>query len=334
MATRVLLTIDTELAYRPYARGAGWRENFALSCEPAGVGISYQLERLRRHDLKACFFVDPMPGLVYGLDPVRAMIEPILAAGQEVQLHLHSYWADLARNRRDGARFELTAFGGEEQKALIAAARDLLVEAGAPPPIAFRAGCYAADANTLAALADLGIDYDSSHNGAEHPRLSALPFDPAQADPIGHDGIVEIPISQIRTPSGGLRPLQICALSFAEMEAALGHAAVNGHPLVTIVGHGFELASRDGRRVNALVRRRFDRLCAFLDEERTALPTATFAGLDAAALLAPRLAPSQPLPARRLRTARRIAEQAWGDARYERRWLPTSRPEPQTGMPG
>ena len=113
MATRVLLTIDTELTWRHFARGAGWRDNLALSCDPAGVGLAYQLARLDRHGLKACFFVDPMPALVYGLDPVRRMVEPILAAGQEVQLHLHSFWHDLALGRRDEARFELTDFNAD-----------------------------------------------------------------------------------------------------------------------------------------------------------------------------------------------------------------------------
>ena len=82
MATRVLLTIDTELTWRHFSPGRGWRDNFRHSYEAAGVGIPYQLERLALHGLKACFFVDPMPARVYGLDVVRRMIEPILAGGQ------------------------------------------------------------------------------------------------------------------------------------------------------------------------------------------------------------------------------------------------------------
>lgn len=315
MATKVLLTIDTELTWR-HSRGgsADWRENFALSYDPAGVGLPYQLAMLGRHGLKACFFVDPMPALVYGLEPVRRMIEPILAAGQEVQLHLHSFWADLARGEREQARFELTEFEAEEQQALIATARDLLVAAGAPEPTAFRSGSYAADERTLTALARLGLRFDSSHNGADHPWPSALPIDPALIDPIEQSGVVEVPVSQIRRPDGGLRPFQLCALSTQEMRSALRHAAAHDHPVVTIVSHSFELASRDGRRVNTLVRRRFDRLCAFLEKHRADMPTCTFAELPAPA----RQPRSQPLPARRVRTVRRLAEQAWGNLRYER----------------
>lgn len=314
MATRVLITVDTELAWRHFARGAPWREVLALSYDPAGVGVPYQLALLARFGLKACFFVDPMPALVYGIEPVRMMVEPILAAGQEVQLHLHSFWSDLAAGRRDGARFELTAFSADEQYALIATARDLLVEAGAPAPTAFRSGSYAADAGTLAALRRLGLRHDSSHNGAEHPWPSALPLAPEQVDPVACDGVTIVPVSQIRRRDGGLRPFQICALSAGEMRAALRHASANDHPVVTIVGHSFELASRDGRRVNRLVRGRFDALCAFLADHQDAMPTVTFAELPAP--VSPTA--SVPMPAYGPRTARRLVEQAWGNLRYER----------------
>ena len=314
MATRVLLTIDTELTWRHHARGAGWRENLALSYDPAGVGIPYQLATLERHGLQACFFVDPMPALVYGLDPVRRMIEPILDAGQEVQLHLHSFWHDLASADAEAARFELTCFDAAEQRRLIATARDLLVAAGAPAPIAFRSGSFAANADTLAALAELGLRFDSSHNGTDHPWPSALPFPPSLIDPVEASGVIELPVTQIGRRGGGLRPFQLCALSTEEMEAALCHAAGNRHPIVTIVSHSFELASRDGLRVNRLVRRRFDRLCAFLAANRETLPTGRFADLP----VAPLAGRSEPLPARPLRTFRRLAEQAWGNARYER----------------
>lgn len=314
MATQVLITIDTELTWRHFAAEAGWRDNFALSYDPAGAGVPYQLEVLKRHDLRACFFVDPMPAMVYGIEPIRRMVEPILEAGQEVQLHLHSFWHDLAQGRKEDARFELIDFDKAGQRDLIETARDLLIAAGAPAPAAFRSGSYAANADTLDALSDLGIAFDSSHNGAEHPWPSALPLDPALIDPVRCRGVTEIPITQIRRRDGGLRPFQICALSRQEMEAALAHAAFNRHRIVTIVCHSFELATRDGRRVNRLVRGRFDRLCAFLDGQRSMLPTARFGALSVTAPARP----AEPMPARTLRTARRMAEQAWGTARYEK----------------
>lgn len=314
MATRVLLTVDTELTWRHFTPGADWRDNFARSYEAAGVGIPYQLRMLRRHGLKACFFVDPMPALLYGIEPIARMVEPILAAGQEVQLHLHSFWSDLADAIDGEPRFELTQFDVDDQYELIAAGRDLLVQAGARPPTAFRSGSYAANSDTLEALGRLGISYDSSHNGADHPWPSALPLDPALLDPVECGGITEVPVTQIRRRDGGLRPFQLCALSRDEMTKALQHATVNCHELVTIVSHSFELASRDGRRANSLVRGRFDWLCAFLARHADMMPTIGFADVSQGASREG----AEPLPAHSLRTARRMVEQAWGNARYER----------------
>ncbi|HYG49025.1 MAG TPA: polysaccharide deacetylase [Allosphingosinicella sp.] len=309
MATRVLLTVDTELSWSGHVRGASWQENVALSYDPAGVGTRHQLARLAAHGLKACFFVDPMPALVYGLDPIRRMVEPILAAGQEVQLHLHPCWADPSN-----PVFELIEHDPPGQLELIRTARDLLVEAGAPSPVAFRSGSYAADLDTLKALAALGIGYDSSHNGSYHPSPSALPLEPRRMAPAAVGGVIEVPITQIEQRPGRLRHLQICAVSFAELRAALLHAARHAHPVVTIVGHSFELAARGGKRANPLLVRRFDKLCGFLAEQGERLPTAHFTDLGDLRLDAE----AAPLRSHALRTAARMAEQALGNALYER----------------
>ncbi|HEY0131046.1 MAG TPA: polysaccharide deacetylase [Allosphingosinicella sp.] len=309
MATRVLLTVDTELRWDWHLSGASWRENLALSFDPAGVGVSYQLDRLAAHGLKACFFVDPMPALLYGIEPVRLMVEPILAAGQEVQLHLHPSWADPAN-----PVFELTGLDRRSQLDLIRTARDLLVEAGAPPPIAFRSGSYAADPATLEALAKLGIGYDSSHNGSHHPWPSALPLDPRRIAPALLEGLVEIPITHIEQRPGSLRHLQICAVSFDEMRAALLHAAGERHPVVNIVGHSFELATRGGKRPNPTLVRRFEKLCDFLAAHRERLPTAFFSDLADLRLDAEAF----PLRSGAVRTAARMAQQAWANAVHER----------------
>jgi hypothetical protein len=314
MACRVLLTVDTELNWAPHARGETWQENLASSYDPAGVGVPWQLKILGEHRLKACFFVDPMPALVYGLDPIRRMVDPILEAGQEVQLHLHPVWRSAADGVAGGAKFELTRFDAAGQADLIATARDLLIEAGAPPPIAFRSGGYAADARTLAALRTAGIFYDSSHNGSYHPRPSALPLDPACISPVEIEGIIEIPVTQIEDAPGRLRHLQLCAVSSEELEEALHHALDEDHVAATIVAHSFEFASRGGGRANLMLCRRFERLCAFLAERRDELPTARFSDLSGL----PLGRPATPLRPRALRTARRKVQQLWANAVYER----------------
>lgn len=313
MATNVLLTIDTELRWAGKVAPAAWETLFARSYDPAGVGIPYQLAKLAEHDLRAVFFVDPMPAVHFGIEPIKRMIAPILDAGQSVELHLHPQWASLLDGKPSGP-FELIDYDEDRQCALLERARDLLVEAGAPPPIAFRAGSYSANDATLRAAASLGLRYDSSHNGAEHPWPSAVSLPITAIAPVLYQGIVEIPVTVI-TDRAMPRPLQICAVSLAEMRAALFHAVRNGHPIVTIVGHSFELATRSGRGVNRVHRRRFDALCALLAAHRDRMPTRTFADLDGIRLDAS----ARPLPSNRLRTYARQAEQLWSNLIEERR---------------
>jgi peptidoglycan/xylan/chitin deacetylase (PgdA/CDA1 family) len=313
MATKVLLTIDTELTWRHYRDGDGWEENFDRSYQPAGVGIPYQLEVLAEHGLKACFFVDPMPALLYGPEPLQRMVDPILAAGQEVQLHLHPFWANLAAGDSREV-FELTKLSAERQEELIATGRALLVKAGVPDPCAFRAGSFAANADTAAALARLGFRYDSSHNGCHHPWPSALPLCRRQTAPVSTSGLIEVPVSLVEERPGQLRHLQVCAVSFRELRDALRHARRHGHPVATIVSHSFELATRDGLRPNRLVQRRFVRLCRFLAAHRTTLPTARFADLEGL----PLGVEAQPMAVAPTRRYGRMVSQMWGTARYER----------------
>ncbi|MEH3158030.1 MAG: polysaccharide deacetylase [Sphingomonas taxi] len=314
MATPVFLTVDTEFAWRHHAAGLDVGTIYARSLEPAGVGISYQLERLAHHGLKACFFVDPMPALVFGLAPVKRMVDTILAAGQEVQLHLHPNWTGAQagdRGQRFG-RFQMHEYDHDAQVGLLRGAVELLVAAGAPPPIAFRAGGYAANDDTLRALAALGFVYDSSHNGAE-PAESRIGLPPAQIAPVTRH-LTEVPVTVIEDAPGIWRTFQLCALSGLEAAAALDHAAAEGHAAVTIVSHGFELANRLGTRANAVHVRRFDTLCRLLAAKAEMLPTVHFADRPPLALGQD----DRPLGANALRRRLRQAEQLWSNWVAER----------------
>lgn len=315
MATHVFLTIDTELMWRHHAAGFPPEEVIARSLEPAGVGIEWQLARLHAAGLKATFFVDPMPALLYGLGPIERVVQSILAAGQEVQLHLHANWTAARHDDRSAhSRADLIQYTLAEQLRLIEGARDLLIAAGAPRPCAFRAGSYAANDDTLTALAALGFTYDSSHNGSHAPFPSGISLSPRRISPVAHRGMVEVPVTLIADRAGRLRHFQVCALSAAEMRAALIHAATADHAAVTIVSHGFELATRAGTRPNGMHVRRFEVLCDTLAARADTLPTAHFADRPALSLDQD----DQPLGPDLLRTSWRQAQQLWSNLVEER----------------
>lgn len=313
--TAVFLTIDTEIAWRHHAAGLDPEIVEKRSIEPAGVGLAWHLELLARYGLKATFFVDPMPARIYGVEPFKRIVDAILAAGQEVQLHLHPNWTRATLCDRDAhALFELIDYDAEAQRELLSEAASLLMAAGAPRPIAFRAGSYAANDDTLAALASLGIVYDSSHNGAHHPWPSAIGLPPEQISPIMHRGVLEVPVSTIEDTPGVWRNFQICALSTGEMRAAIDHAIAARHVALTIVSHSFELADRTGLKANRTHLRRFETLCRLLSDRRELARTTHFADRPALALDAS----DKPLPASRWRRGQRQAEQLWSNLVSER----------------
>lgn len=322
--TRVFITIDTEYSSGLYTGpGAADRvDNFArsIACNtPQGpAGVSHKLDLLAHHGQKAVFFVDPMPALVWGVAAIEDIVGPILAAGQDVQLHCHTEWLALAGGANplpSGATGRnLADFPFEEQCAILDYARTTLIAAGAPAPVAFRAGNYGADDNTLRALASLGIAYDTSHCPAlVGSSACRIGLGPEVRDPVVHMGVTEVPVGSIGTMGGGERHAQITALSLNELLAAIRHARRSGRENFTLVSHSFELINRRKLAVNRVVRRRFTGLVKAL----AAMPgvtTGTYAASPPTVTAS--APPSQPLPASALRTGRRLAEQLVSNALY------------------
>ncbi|WP_285711345.1 polysaccharide deacetylase family protein [Erythrobacter oryzae] len=321
--TRVFITIDTEYSSGLYnGPGADDRaENFARSIAcvtPEGpAGITHKLELLAEHGQKAVFFVDPMPALVWGVAAIEDIVGPIVAAGQDVQLHCHTEWLGLAgpasplASKATGKN--LADFAFEDQCAILDYARTTLIAAGASAPVAFRAGNYGANDDTLRALAATGLDYDTSHcpalvgSGACRISLGA-----EDRDPVGHMGVIEVPVGAIGTMGGGLRHAQLTALTLGELVSAIRHAKDSGRDSFTVVSHSFELINRRRQAVNPIVRRRFTGLLKALARMR-GVETGTYAGTPPLLSLT---GSTTALPACPFRTSRRIAEQFVSNALY------------------
>lgn len=319
--TRLYFTIDTEYEFGFAARHglAARRENFDRSIRgatPGGeAGIFYQMDVFDRHGMKAVFFVDPMPALVWGTEAIAEVVEPILERGHDVQLHIHTEWLALAgeasplsgRTGRNIKDFNLA-----EQVRLIGWASDALVAAGAPRPVAFRAGNYGANDDTLRALAQLGIAYDSSHTPGVPDTACEIGLGPEDRLPVERHGVIEVPTGCI-ADGRGMRHAQLTALSCAELIAAAEHARDSGTADFTLVSHSFELLSRERSRVNRFLTRRFERFCAAL-ERLPGVETATYAASPPCALPGASVCPT--LPYNAARKGARMVEQALANAIY------------------
>ncbi|APW71886.1 MULTISPECIES: polysaccharide deacetylase family protein [Sphingopyxis] len=321
--TRAIISFDTELSAGLHQRGVDARANFESSilgrCREGDFGILFQMDMLERHGLKGVFFVDPMPALVHGPRIVEAIVEPILRRGHEVQLHIHTEWLQFAPfnpagrlTGRNIADFPLPA-----QKKLIALARDILMRAGVPRPVAFRAGNFGANDDTLRAVAALGFRYDSSFNGAYRDHGCAITLDPANMGMRFHHGVCEVPVSGLMEGSGRFRPAQLCAMSEEEMRDALDHAAESGAIQFSAFSHSFELLSRDRAVPNWLAVARMEALCRAVADD----PRITNGGFATLPLPPPRPGRIEVAAPRPLRTARRVVEQAFGHLAHEVRYV-------------
>ncbi len=320
---QAFITIDTEYSSGLYTgSGAADRaDNFArsIACDtPSGpAGITHKLAKFAEHDLKAVFFVDPMPAMIWGIAAIEDVVGPILEAGQDVQLHCHTEWLKLAGPDavlKDRAGTNIKDFGFEEQCQLLEYARDTLVAAGAPNPVAFRAGNYGANNDTLRALATLGIGYDSSHCPALVGQADCeIELTEQDRSPVQCEGVIEVPVGAIATLSGGLRHAQITALSLGEMTAALRHARDRDQSSFTLVTHSFELINRRTQTLNKVVNARFEGLCRAI----TAMDGVTTGNYrDTPPKVETRASPVEPLPASALRTGWRMAEQFASNTLY------------------
>jgi hypothetical protein len=320
--TLLYFTVDTEYEpgftarYGPDSRRANFARSIRGQTADGDAGIVYQMDVFDRHGLKAVFFVDPMPALLWGTGAIAEIVEPILERGHDVQLHLHTEWLALAGpanplGRRSGAN--LKDFTFEEQCQLIDWARAALMAAGAPRPVAFRAGNFGANDDTLRALASLGLSHDSSHS----PGFAASPCEiglgPEHRRPIQRRGVIEVPVGCIEDVAQGLRHTQLTALSLRELVGAVRHARDHEIDDLTLVSHSFELLCRDRRRINRIVKRRFDRLCEVLGAMR-GIGTTTYGLRKPKALHRPYPRPA--LPKSPVRTGIRLVEQAVANAIY------------------
>ena len=142
-------------------------------------GLLTHLQVLSDHGLTGVCFVEPLFAGRFGLAPLAEIVGLIQAAGHEIQLHLHTEWVDEAREPLLSVlpvdtRQYLHLFSQDEQSLLIGLGTRWLQQAGAARPIAFRAGSFGFNAQTLPALAGHGFVIDSSYNAPKVTDISAV----------------------------------------------------------------------------------------------------------------------------------------------------------------
>jgi len=283
-------------------------------------GLNYQLAMLRKYDLKASFFVEPLFALSphVGLEPLRRIVQEIQEAGQEVQMHMHPEWVpelppELASALAERKSAALNRFNTSDQTTLIRLALQTLRRCGAENVRAFRAGDYAADSNTLQALTALGIEFDTSYNYCYLKSSCGLQTPAPVLQPVPMNGVWQIPISFFQDWPGHYRHTQLGACSSAEMIRAMENAWRANWWSFVIVSHSFECLKNRWSSKHVSIRPqvvgRFERLCAYLDRHRDLFCTEHFADINSERI--PVNLPRVPLGGHLAETMQRVVEQLY-----------------------
>ena len=252
---------DFPEAFQKYVYGKTDRGDF---------GLPFLARELREHDLTGVFFVETLFAARFGLEPLEEIVSILKTHGQDIQLHVHPEWADEARKpviaNVEKKRQHLHFYTHEEQSALLKEGRRLLEAAGAEPPVAFRAGSFAMNADTLKAVAESGHKFDCSYNATLFGPSNGVSPELLVA-PTLIDQVVEYPMT-VFNDGFGMRHVQLTACSYGEIETLLWRALERGDKSFLILCHNFELLDSTKSRRDPFIVRRFEKLCKFLANNR------------------------------------------------------------------
>lgn len=274
---RVYFTVDTETSM-----GGAWRDS---SVEPLPLdrtvfgkhdsgqyGIPLIMDILDVHGFKATFFTEVFCAHVLGRGPVAEVLQYIRERGHDTQLHLHPTYRYYSDFRRGLPRCEtdlMCQLPPEEQGRLIREGVTLFRELSGHAPRAYRAGCYGASEITLGALRENGVVIDCSYNLAYQGVTCGFAMQALNA-PAVIDGVYEFPVTVFRVPgTSGYKPLEISAVSVAEIVASIQCLRSAGVQDVVLSLHSFSLLKNGGVRFDTcipdrIVIQRLRKLCAVL----------------------------------------------------------------------
>ncbi len=312
----IFITVDTEVWPHDLVSGPG-EASFAsafrrdiLGCTRAGnYGLPLQLKIMNDYGLQASFFVESLFASCMGANALGDITGMVAEAGHEVQMHLHPEWAQAVPGLQSvyNGGNNLQDYSEEQQYQMLEMGLNNLAAAGVAGPRAFRAGNYGAGFSTLKALARLGIEFDTSYNYCYLHSDCDLQTPEPLLQPTELEGVIEFPVSFFQDWPGHYQHTQLTACSFGELSAMLDQACQHDWSSFVIVSHGFELLNPTRNAPDSVVRRRFEKLCAYIAANRDRMQVRMFRDLEIPDMH--EHAEKKPLLSNRVRTASRYAIQ-------------------------
>ncbi len=265
MKTEVCITVDVE-----YSIGGafGWPDRFkplgneVVECMVDGreQGLGFILDSLNRYGMTGTFFTEALQTTYFGDEPMGRTAQRIVAAGQDLQLHLHPCWLHFRDDRWKQAGFQPNDYCSGRTDAeldeMIGLGIDTFARWGVSRPSALRTGGFHTDSAVFRAMARAGMPLASN--------ISLGIFEPKEKDlqVTGgrhlFEGVLEVPALSYRSPylirtgASPLRSLAITATSKTETEALLWQARHTGVQTVVVLTHPHEFVRRKSFRFDDL----------------------------------------------------------------------------------
>ncbi len=207
-------------------------DDFQGTWEGKNYGVPLIVEKLEQYGLKGTFFVSSFcpPNLT---DKMFSNLSFLVSRGHDLQIHSHP-------DAMDPDRLLLPMYSTRDRKKILQTSIENVIRAGAPVPIAHRAGAYAIDRETLDLLSEFGVRMDSSIFPVDSRSQVPLPEDLSNRF-VQIGGIYQLPITLIkRFPfigHSGMTALDLDRTIWEEQRKALELIADHGLPVVTFSMH-------------------------------------------------------------------------------------------------
>lgn len=185
---QVIITVDTE-----GHRGSEPVERliWGKTREGQEYGINRIMDICDEFSAKALFFVDVAEAWDYGKDKITEVIYHIRSRGHDVGVHIHP------NHIADKKRVLLSQYSLGEQREIIKNCTNLFLEVTGEMPIAFRAGTYGANRDTLDILNDEGYIFDFSQFYGQKTCDIVPPV--ALLLPQRYGNLIEIPVTVFKS---------------------------------------------------------------------------------------------------------------------------------------
>jgi len=292
-ATEICITIDTEFSIGgafadPESRRPIAEERVTCPANGKENGLGFLLACFEEFGIKATFFVEALNAAYFGDAPMGRIVERVLGAGHDAELHLHPCWlyfrhSDWQRRlAHDKPNDNCDGRTVDELASMISSGRDMLRKWGAPSPIALRTGGLRIDRNVHSAMSVTGIRIGSNIGiGWTPPPIVDFAIVGGRR---WFGQVLELPVltyTQLKFGQRYLRRLlTITSTSWPEMKSLLWQARRHGISPIIVLTHPFEFAKGSWSPLklspNKINQGRLRHLCRFIAEHPDDFSSCTF----------------------------------------------------------